>query len=310
VNGIINVIKPMGMSSHQVVAHLRRLLKTRRVGHAGTLDPGAGGLLTVCVGQATKLMPFMVEYDKAYVAEMTVGLSTSTQDAAGETEKLTMDFQITPSQLAEALAAFRGEIEQIPPMASAIRMKGKRLYELSREGVTVERKPRNVRISAIHVNKVWNEHEDLLTFGSRVLLYVECSKGTYIRTLCHDIGEKLGVGAHMSFLSRVRSGPFDLGDSFTLEEIADLVSTGDLSFLLPMTRALPDWAQVKISPIAEERVRNGNPVTPEDFVDVPRKLDVDEQVFLLDVTGSVLAIGQIRRAGGLICQPIRVFMEG
>jgi tRNA pseudouridine55 synthase len=310
VNGIINVIKPMGMSSHQVVAHLRRLLKTRRVGHAGTLDPGAGGLLTVCVGQATKLMPFMVEYDKAYVAEMTVGLSTSTQDAAGETEKLTMDFQITPSQLAEALAAFRGEIQQIPPMASAIRMKGKRLYELSREGVTVERKPRNVRISAIHVNKVWNEHEDLLTFGSRVLLYVECSKGTYIRTLCHDIGEKLGVGAHMSFLSRVRSGPFDLGDSFTLEEIADLVSTGDLSFLLPMTRALPDWAQVKISPIAEERVRNGNPVTPEDFVDVPRKLDVDEQVFLLDVTGSVLAIGQIRRAGGLICQPIRVFMEG
>lgn len=309
-NGIINVIKPMGMSSHQVVAHLRRLLKTRRVGHAGTLDPGAGGLLTVCVGQATKLMPFMVEYDKAYVAEMTVGLSTSTQDAAGETEKLTMDFQITPSQLAEALAAFRGEIEQIPPMASAIRMKGKRLYELSREGVTVERKPRNVRISAIHVNKVWNEHEDLLTFGSRVLLYVECSKGTYIRTLCHDIGEKLGVGAHMSFLSRVRSGPFDLGDSFTLEEIVDLVSTGDLSFLLPMTRALPDWAQVKISPIAEERVRNGNPVTPEDFVDVPRKLDVDEQVFLLDVTGSVLAIGQIRRAGGLICQPIRVFMEG
>jgi tRNA pseudouridine55 synthase len=255
-------------------------------------------------------MPFMVEYDKAYVAEMTVGLSTSTQDAAGETEKLTMDFQITPSQLAEALAAFRGEIQQIPPMASAIRMKGKRLYELSREGVTVERKPRNVRISTIHVNKVWNEHEDLLTFGSRVLLYVECSKGTYIRTLCHDIGEKLGVGAHMSFLSRVRSGPFDLGDSFTLEEIADLVSTGDLSFLLPMTRALPDWAQVKISPIAEERVRNGNPVTPEDFVDVPRKLDVDEQVFLLDVTGSVLAIGQIRRAGGLICQPIRVFMEG
>lgn len=309
-NGIINVIKPMGMSSHQVVAHLRRLLKTRRVGHAGTLDPGAGGLLTVCVGQATKLMPFMVEYDKAYVAEMTVGLSTSTQDAAGETEKLTMDFQITPSQLAEALAAFRGEIQQIPPMASAIRMKGKRLYELSREGVTVERKPRNVRISTIHVNKVWNEHEDLLTFGSRVLLYVECSKGTYIRTLCHDIGEKLGVGAHMSFLSRVRSGPFDLGDSFTLEEIADLVSTGDLSFLLPMTRALPDWAQVKISPIAEQRVRNGNPVTPEDFVDVPRKLDVDEQVFLLDVTGSVLAIGQIRRAGGLICQPIRVFMEG
>ncbi len=309
-NGIINVIKPMGMSSHQVVAHLRRLLKTRRVGHAGTLDPGAGGLLTVCVGQATKLMPFMVEYDKAYVAEMTVGLSTSTQDAAGETEKLTMDFQITPSQLAEALAAFRGEIQQIPPMASAIRMKGKRLYELSREGVTVERKPRNVRISTIHVNKVWNEHEDLLTFGSRVLLYVECSKGTYIRTLCHDIGEKLGVGAHMSFLSRVRSGPFDLGDSFTLEEIADLVSTGDLSFLLPMTRALPNWAQVKISPIAEQRVRNGNPVTPEDFVDVPRKLDVDEQVFLLDVTGSVLAIGQIRRAGGLICQPIRVFMEG
>lgn len=309
-NGIINVIKPMGMSSHQVVSHLRRLLNTRRIGHAGTLDPGAGGLLTVCVGQATKLMQFMVEYDKAYVAEMTLGLSTSTQDAAGSTEKITTDFQITPKQLADALAAFRGEIEQIPPMASAVRMQGRRLYELSREGVTVERKPRKVVIYDLHVNKVWNEYEDMMTFGSRVLLYVECSKGTYIRTLCHDVGERLGVGAHLSFLSRVRSGPFELNDGFTLEDIADMVKRGDMSFLLPMTKALPDWAQVKVSPLAERRVRHGNAITPDDFVDVPRKLHVDERVFLLDVSGTVLAIGQIRRAGGLICQPIRVFMEG
>ncbi|MGI6147994.1 MAG: tRNA pseudouridine(55) synthase TruB [Limnochordia bacterium] len=309
-NGIINVIKPMGMSSHQVVAYLRRVLKTRRIGHAGTLDPGAGGLLTICVGHAAKLMQFMVEYDKAYVAEMTLGLSTSTQDAAGTTEAVNVDFQITPNELADALAAFRGEIEQIPPMASAVRVEGRRLYELSREGVTVERKPRRITIHKIHVNKVWNEYEDVLTFGSRVLLYIECSKGTYIRTLCHDVGAKLGIGAHLSFLSRVRSGPFDLNDGLTLEEITSRTSRGDLSFVLPMTRALPDWAQVKVNPLAEQRLRHGNPLLPEDFVDVPRQLQLDEYVFLLDVSGTVLAIGQIRRASGLVCQPIRVFMEG
>lgn len=309
-DGIINVIKPMGMSSHQVVSFLRRLLKTRRVGHAGTLDPGAGGLLTVCVGQATKLVQFMAEYDKAYVAEMTLGISTSTQDAAGATEQVAEGFQITPKQLADALAAFRGDILQVPPMDSAVRAGGRRLYELSREGVTVARKPRQVRISTIHVNKVWNEFEDVLTFGSRVLLYVECSKGTYIRTLCHDVGAKLGVGAHLSFLSRVRSGPFTFQDAFTLEAIADLAARGDMRFLLPMTSALPHWAQVKVSPTAERRVRNGNAITPDDFVDVPRDLQVGDYVFLLELSGNVLAAGQIRYTGKLICQPIRVFVEG
>lgn len=309
-NGIINIIKPMGMSSHQVVAHLRRVLKTRRIGHAGTLDPGAGGLLTICVGHAAKLMQFMVEYDKAYVAEMTLGLSTSTQDAGGTTEDMTLDFQITPKELALALAEFRGEIEQIPPMASAVHVNGQRLYEIHRQGKTVERKPRQVEVSEIHINKIWNEHEDMLTFGSRVLLYIACSKGTYVRTLCHDLGERLGVGAHLSFLSRVRSGPFDLNDAITLEELEQRAEKGDFRFLLPMTHALPDWPQVKVSPLAESRIRHGNAVSASDFLDVPQTLLEGEHIFLLNLEGDVLALGQMRQAGGLICQPIRVFMEG
>lgn len=309
-NGIINVIKPMGMSSHQVVGYLRRLLNTKRVGHAGTLDPGAGGILTICVGQATKLVQFMVDYDKAYVAEMTLGLATSTQDGGGATEEVTTNFRITPKRLADVMVQFRGEIEQIPPMASAVQVEGRRLYELQRQGVTVERQPRRVTISDLHINKIWNEYEDILTFGSRVLFYVECSKGTYVRTLCHDIGAKLGVGAHLSFLSRVRSGPFTFDNAYTLESITDMVEDGDTSFLLPMTAALPDWPQVKVSPLAENRIRHGNFIRPSDLLDVPQELHIDDQVFLLDLEGNVLALGQVRDAGGLICQPIRVFVEG
>ena len=208
------------------------------------------------------------------------------------------------------MAQFRGEIEQIPPMASAVQVEGRRLYELQRQGVTVERKPRKVTISDLHVNKIWNEYEDILTFGSRVLFYVECSKGTYVRTLCHDIGAALGVGAHLSFLSRVRSGPFTFENAYTLESITDMVGRNDFSFLLSMTDALPEWPQVRVSPLAENSIRHGNFIRPSDMLDVPQELHLGDNVFLLDLEGKVLAIGQIRDAGGLICQPIRVFLEG
>lgn len=309
-NGIINVIKPPGMSSHQVVKFVRKITGIKRVGHTGTLDPGASGVLPLCIGKATRLASFLSEEDKSYTAELTLGISTRTQDAVGETVSVNTDFQITPVQFADAVASFHGYIEQIPPMASAIRMDGKRLYELDRRGITVERKPRRVQIKSIQIRKIWNEHSDFLSFGTRVLLHIECSKGTYVRTLCSDIGEKLGVGAHMSFLSRTTSGPFSLADGYTLQEIETMLSQDDFSFLLPIQSALPSWPQVKVSPLVERRVRHGNYIRPEDLVDVPTALAVGDDVILLSVEGEALALAEIRKTDQLICQPFTVFTEG
>lgn len=307
-NGIINVLKPPGMSSHQVVAHLRRLLNTKRIGHGGTLDPGASGVLPILVGSATRLSDYLLDYDKTYVAELTLGIATDTQDASGETTGLNTDFQITPLQLADVLASFQGSIWQTPPMASAVRVGGKRLYELQRQGISVERPPRQVQVHSINIMAIWHEG-DSLGFGTRVLLRIACSKGTYIRTLGHDIGEKLGVGAHVSFLTRVSSGPFHSEQAHTLEEIAQLASEDNLAFLLPMQAALPHWVQVKVHPLVEERIKNGNYILPEHLLDVPSQLTVGDDVALLSLEGELLALAEIRMAERLICQPFRVFVK-
>lgn len=307
-NGIVNVLKPPGMSSHQVVGFLRRLLKMKRIGHGGTLDPGASGVLPILVGRATRLSNYLTDYDKTYVAELTLGIATNTQDASGETQSINTRFSVSPKELAEALASFRGSIWQTPPMASAVRVGGKRLYELERQGLSVPRRPRQVQIHSINIMAIWHEQETL-GFGTRVLLRISCSKGTYIRTLCHDIGEKLGVGAHMSFLTRVSSGPFRSADAHTLEEITALAAQGNLEFLLPMQTALPGWTQVKVHPLVEERIKNGQFILPDHLLDVPSALTVGDDVVLLSVDGEMLALAEIRRTDQLVCQPFRVFME-
>ncbi|MFY9523632.1 MAG: tRNA pseudouridine(55) synthase TruB [Limnochordia bacterium] len=296
------------MSSHQVVSFFRRLLQMKRIGHGGTLDPGASGVLPILVGKATRLSDYLMDYEKTYVAELTLGLATSTQDASGETTALNTEFTVSPKRLADVLASFQGTIWQTPPMVSAVRVGGRRLYELAREGVSVPRKPRQVQIHAINIMAIWHEQETL-GFGTRVLLRVVCSKGTYIRTLCHDIGEKLGVGAHMSFLTRVKSGPLHSSQAYTLEEITELVERGSLEFLLPMQHALPDWVQVKVHPLVEERIKNGHFILPEHLVDVPSTLTVGDDVVLLSLDGQMLALAEIRKTDRLICQPFRVFME-
>lgn len=306
-NGIVNILKPPGMSSHQVVSFMRKQLQMRKVGHAGTLDPGASGVLPLLVGGATRLSDYLMSDEKTYVAEATLGISTASQDASGATCDLNTDFSLSPNQLAEALASLQGTIWQIPPMASAIRVGGKRLYELDRQGITVERKPRQVDVHSINIMAIWSEEEDHIGFGTRVLLRISCSKGTYVRTLCHDLGEKLEVGAHMSFLTRVASGPYGSADAFTLEEIASLVAAGDYSFLLPMETALPTWTKVKVHPLVQERIKHGNFILPEHLLDVPQALTVGDEVVLLSLEGDVLALAEIKRAEQLICQPFRVF---
>lgn len=256
-NGIINLIKPAGMTSHDAVAVVRRLAGQRRIGHAGTLDPGACGVLPLFLGNATRLIQYATGV-KTYRAEMTLGIATQTQDAAGETTAVAEDVMISPRQLGEVFAGFLGELWQTPPMVSALKVGGRRLYELARKGEEVERQPRLVRIFDLHIRKIWPEDADVLTLGSRILFDVQCSAGTYIRTLCVDIGAQLGCPAHMSFLIRTASGPFQLADAVTLEELTQARENGRLSqCVMPPEVAVPHLPPIRVDEEVRERILHG-----------------------------------------------------
>lgn len=248
-NGTINVNKPVGFTSHDVVAKLRGILSTRRIGHTGTLDPDATGVLPICVGTATKAAEFLTAEQKEYVAEVTLGAETDTQDASG-TVLRSAAVQVTKEEVLAATRQFVGKITQIPPMYSAIKQDGKRLYELAREGKTVERKPRTVTIDAIVIESFDLEHKK---FSMRV----RCSKGTYIRTLCQDIGERLGCFAHMSALCRTQSGRFRIGDAYTLPEIEAMMAAGDTSFLTPVDQVFDTLPALYLSARKAQKMCNG-----------------------------------------------------
>jgi len=236
--GIINVLKPPGMTSHDVISFIRKQLNIKKVGHSGTLDPVAAGVLPVFVGRATKAIEFFEHDDKEYVAEISLGIVTDTGDIVGkilQKREIDVDFH----KLNETLLRFTGKISQIPPMYSAVRHNGKKLYELARQGIVVERKPRIVEIKAL----------ELINFSEdKVVIKVCCSKGTYIRALALDIGEKLGCGGTLSSLVRTRSGSFNIVDSYTLEEIKENVIGHRLyRILLPVDFALQYLPKVVLS---------------------------------------------------------------
>lgn len=235
--GIINILKPPGMTSHDVISFMRRLLNMKKIGHSGTLDPAAAGVLPVFVGKATKSIQFFEHDDKEYMAEISFGIVTDTGDVEGEILRQ-QKADVKLDKLNEALLQFTGEIPQIPPMYSAVRHNGRKLYELARQGIVVERKPRIVKIKEL----------ELIDFMDNIaVLRVCCSKGTYIRTLASDIGEKLGCGACLSSLVRIRSGFFNISDSFTLEEVKEKAHNNQLSsILLPIDEALQHLPKVKI----------------------------------------------------------------
>lgn len=242
-NGIAVIWKPAGMTSHDVVARVRRVLKIKRIGHTGTLDPMAEGVLPVCVGKATKAADIISGREKEYRAVMTLGIETDTQDAEGKIIK-TSDVFVTDDEIVKAAESFKGEIMQIPPMYSAVRHNGKRLYELAREGITVERQPRRVTIYDIQVTGIDKNH---------ATLNVVCSKGTYIRTLCADIGRLLGCGAHMSSLARTRSGNFTADDAVDLDQF----EANAANYLIPIDHIFKDLPKIILSPREEARVKNG-----------------------------------------------------
>ncbi len=243
-NGIILVDKPADWTSHDVVAKLRGILHERRVGHSGTLDPMATGLLTVFVGRATRAVQFAETHNKRYVASLRCGYSTDTQDTSG---RVTAQTGISPTEaeLTDVLPEFTGEISQIPPMYSAIKVSGTKLYELARKGETVERKPRTVNISELSLVG----HD-----GDEFVLSVSCSKGTYIRTLCNDIGERLGCLACMSALRRTNAGPFDVRDAHTLSEIAE----DPERYIIPVDSLFSEHPAIELSAAQTAKLKCGN----------------------------------------------------
>lgn len=250
-DGIIVIRKEKGYTSHDVVARLRGILHMKKIGHTGTLDPEAEGVLPVALGKATRLVDMITEKEKTYEAVMRLGVVTDTQDMTG-TVLRQEEVAVTPEETEEALASFVGEQMQIPPMYSALKVNGKKLYELAREGKTVERKARPVHFFEIRLLEM---ELPLVRFR------VTCSKGTYIRTLCHDIGEKLGCGAAMESLLRTRVGRFELKDSLTLSQVEEAVADGTVEEkILGIEEALKEYPGVFCTKTGDRLLANGNPL--------------------------------------------------
>ena len=250
---MINVYKEPGYTSHDVVAKLRGILKQKKIGHMGTLDPNAVGVLPVCLGKATKLCNLLSEKDKTYTATMLLGIETDTQDTTGQITNQTPEeevMKLSEEKVFDVIKSYIGEYDQIPPMFSAIKINGQKLYNLARKGEEIERPPRHCKIIDITITKI-----DL----PRVSFHVTCSKGTYVRTLCYDIGKDLGVGACMEKLTRTRVERFDIKDSISLSQIEEIRDQGILEqYITPVDEILDMYSKCMVSEEAEKLLYNGN----------------------------------------------------
>ena len=258
-DGLINVYKERGFTSHDVVAKLRGILKQKKIGHTGTLDPEAEGVLPVCLGKATKVCELLTDKDKTYQAVLLLGMETDTQDTTGT---VTARAPVTASEedVREAVQSFTGSYDQIPPMYSALKINGKKLYDLARAGKEVERKARTVQIHEIRIEEI---------ALPRVTMTVTCSKGTYIRTLCYDIGRKLGCGGCMEKLLRTRVERFTLEEAYTLSQIEKIREEGQLEEILtPVDRLFSQYPLFQAVSEAEKRLENGNPLLCEELTEV------------------------------------------
>jgi tRNA pseudouridine55 synthase len=283
-DGILNVNKQAGWTSHDVVAKIRGLLKGAKVGHAGTLDPAATGVLPILVGRGTRIAEYLLEWDKEYRAILRLGLTTDTQDATGAVLATHPTDGLTEEQIRAAIAPFRGRITQVPPMYSAVKVAGVPLYKSARAGKTVERAPRTIDIYGLDVLEI---------AGADVALLVRCSKGTYVRTLCADIGAALGVGGHLLSLQRTRVGPLTVGKALTLDEIQARVLAGRLADdILPLDAALEMLPAVAVDGKTAGRVRHGGavPAGAGRWVTAPQ--GAATMVRVKDATGQLLAVGK------------------
>ncbi|NPC92620.1 tRNA pseudouridine(55) synthase TruB [Bacillus sp. WMMC1349] len=254
-NGVLLLHKPAGMTSHDCVMKIRKLLKTKKVGHTGTLDPEVSGVLPICIGRATKIVEYLTEKAKTYDAEITLGFSTTTEDQTGEViEKKPIKTPPDEKTVKSVLKSLEGPLEQVPPMYSAVKVNGKKLYEYARAGLEVERPSRTITIHQIDLASAISYEHDTVRFR----FHVTCSKGTYVRTLAVTIGEKLGYPAHMSHLRRTASGDFTLDQCLTFEDIEKLLDTGSLAEqMVPVERALDHLPKWNINDTLAKKVENG-----------------------------------------------------
>lgn len=299
INGIINVYKEAGFTSHDVVAKLRGILKQKKIGHTGTLDPDAVGVLPVCLGNGTKLCDMLADKSKEYIALMRLGVITDTQDMSGKIlEK--REVLCEEETVKEAVFSFVGEYAQIPPMYSALKVNGKKLYELAREGKEIERQPRQVFIEEIEILSI-----EL----PLVKMRVSCSKGTYIRTLCQDIGEKLGCGGAMESLQRTRAGAFVSENAATLSEIERMAKDGSImQKIVPVDAVFASFAKGIVKKEFRKRIDNGNFLLPEhiDIVEGVFSQEQGSQYRIYNDENIFCGIFEYRRAENQL-KPVKMF---
>ncbi|WP_409305467.1 tRNA pseudouridine(55) synthase TruB [Peribacillus sp. SCS-155] len=302
-DGILPLVKPKGMTSHDCVFKLRKILKTKKVGHTGTLDPDVTGVLPICIGRATKIAEYITEAGKAYEGEVTLGFSTTTEDASGEkVAEVSIQETIRREKILQVVDSLTGEIQQIPPMYSAVKVNGKKLYEYARAGIEVVRPVRNVTIYEFQLLDERTEFTgETISFRFRVA----CSKGTYIRTLAVMIGEKLGYPAHMSDLVRIQAAGFTLEDCKTFEQIESLMKEGRTSeFLLPLEQGLNNLPKYEINDTVAGKVKNGA------VLEQPADLSVEKgEPFVMIHKGKALAIYQIHPAKENKIKPVKVLFQ-
>lgn len=301
IHGVINIYKEKGYTSHDVVAKLRGILKQKKIGHTGTLDPAAEGVLPVCLGKGTKLCDMLTEKEKTYRAVLLLGKTTDTQDTTGEVLS-EQEVSCTEEEARKAVESFQGEYDQIPPMYSALKVNGKKLCDLARAGKTVERKARRVIIHEIVLESV-----EL----PRITMTVTCSKGTYIRTLCQDIGERLGCGGCMESLMRIRSGRFSIEESVRLSDVEKAMQEGCIEKLvLPVDQMFAAYPAVYVKGEFRRLIENGNAVTLDMLTGQSETAETLEgsRVRLYDENGCFFAVYAWKESRERL-EPVKMFYE-
>jgi len=310
-NGILNINKPSGMTSHDVVALLRRLLDEKKAGHTGTLDPDATGVLVICLGKATRIIQFLEDDEKGYSGTIILGIATDTLDAKGKIIRAISSYDIEPESIIQAFNSFIGEIDQIPPMVSAIKVHGKRLYKIARQGETIERKARKVNIYNLEINGIYKEAVSFINspgLFTKVDFSVTCSRGTYVRTLASDIGDSLGTGACLSGLVRTKSGMFKLEDSISLDRVKENALNANHA-LQSIDESLSYLPRVVISDSAAKRFSNGNSIDESEIIMREASCDISEKpIRIYNRTGLLLGIGKASKldAGSTIYRALKV----
>ena len=297
-NGVLNIYKEKSYTSHDVVAKMRGILRQKKIGHTGTLDPDAQGVLPVCLGQATKLCQFLTDHDKVYQAVMRLGIETDTQDLSGQI-LAQREVICSKEEVETAVLSFIGPYDQIPPMYSALKVDGKRLYDLARQGKVVERKARPVSIHKIEIEEI-----NL----PKVTMTVHCSKGTYIRTLCHDIGKTLGCGAAMESLLRLQAGPFTMENSITLSQLETVRDEGKLDeYIISVEQLLSNYPKAVTRPETDHLIYNGNPVKSF-HVTIKEQVEAGELVRMYDSQSCFLGLYEYEREKQRF-KPQKMFLE-